>query len=65
MMSSPSFGGSSTLISEKVVREGIYGTYEADLTQTYDKAESTFKGAKETKSKKGTSSYRDNHNMFG
>ena len=64
MMSSPSFGGSSTLISEKVIREGIYGTYEADLTQTYDKAESTFKGAKETKSKKGMSSYRDNHNAL-
>lgn len=49
----PSFG-SSQLVAEKVVREGIYGEYEVDLPdQVYDDARSTFKPAKETKSKKG------------
>jgi len=49
----PSFG-SSSLVSKKVTREGIYGEYEVDLgEQTFDNAESTFKSAKETKSKKG------------
>jgi hypothetical protein len=43
----------STLLSEKFVREGLYGDYEVDLVQTYDDARSTFKPAKETKAKKG------------
>lgn len=46
--------GSSNIIAEKVVREGIYRDYEIDVTpQQVDSAESTFKSAKETKSKKG------------
>jgi hypothetical protein len=44
---------SSTILSEKVVREGLYRDYEVDLVQQRDDAESTFKSAKETKSKKG------------
>ena len=44
---------SSTILSEKVIREGLYRDYEVDLVQTRDDAESTFKSAKETKSKKG------------
>lgn len=47
------FGPSNTILSEKVVREGLYRDYEVDLVQTRDDAESTFKSAKETKSKKG------------
>ena len=43
----------STVVAEKVTREGVYGTYEVDLVQEYDDARSTFKPAKETKSKKG------------
>merc|ERR1712151_351925 len=49
----PSAFSSSTIISEKVVREGLYRDYEVDLVQDYDNAESTFKSAAETKSKKG------------
>jgi hypothetical protein len=45
---------SSTILSEKVVREGLYKDYEVDLVQETDDARSTFKAAKETKSKKGT-----------
>eukprot|EP00979_Chaetoceros_neogracilis_P013872 scaffold4133_cov239-Chaetoceros_neogracile.AAC.3 len=46
--------GSSTIVAEKVVREGIYGDFEVDVVpQTRDNAESTFKTAKQTKSKKG------------
>ena len=44
---------SSTVLSEKVIREGLYRDYEVDLVQQRDDAESTFKSAKETKSKKG------------
>jgi len=44
---------SSTIVAEKVVREGMYGDYEVDLVQEYDDASSKFKSAKETKSKKG------------
>jgi len=45
---------SSQVVAEKVIREGIYGDYEIDLPdQVYDDARSTFKPAKETKSKKG------------
>jgi hypothetical protein len=47
------FAGSSTIVSEKVIREGLYQDYEVDLEQTRDDARSTFKPAKETKSKKG------------
>jgi hypothetical protein len=50
-----SMSSSSQLVAEKVIREGIYGEYEVDLPdQVYDDARSTFKPAKETKSKKGT-----------
>jgi len=48
----PQFG-TSTIISEKVVREGLYRDYEVDLVQQYDDPRSTFKEAKETKSNKG------------
>jgi len=42
-------------LSEKVIREGVYGEYEIDVPdQVYDDARSTFKSAKETKTKKGT-----------
>lgn len=46
---------SSQVVAEKVVREGVYGEYEVDVPdQVYDDARSTFKSAKETKTKKGT-----------
>lgn len=48
------FPGTSTVVSEKVVREGMYRDYEVDLVQQYDDARSTYKPAKETKSNKGT-----------
>lgn len=52
---SPAVFSSSNVVSEKVTREGIYGEYEVDLPpQVYDDARSTFKSAKETKTKKGT-----------
>mmetsp|Transcript_21368 Transcript_21368/g.43130 ORF Transcript_21368/g.43130 Transcript_21368/m.43130 type:complete len:172 (-) Transcript_21368:201-716(-) len=44
---------SSVFVAEKVTREGLYGDYTVDLVQEVDDAKSTFKGAKETKSKKG------------
>lgn len=45
---------SSTMVAEKVIREGIYRDYEVDVQpQQYDEARSTFKPAKETKSNKG------------
>ena len=45
---------SSNVVAEKVIREGVYGEYEVDVQpQQYDDARSTFKPAKETKSKKG------------
>lgn len=45
---------SSQTVAAKVIREGVYGEYEVDLPeQVYDDARSTFKAAKETKSKKG------------
>lgn len=45
---------SSNVISEKVVREGVYREYEFDLEpQKYDDARSTYKSASETKTKKG------------
>lgn len=50
--------GSTNIVAEKVVREGIYKEYEMDLLpQTEDNAASTFKSAKETKSKKGKFQY--------
>merc|ERR1712127_314999 len=53
MADAPSFG-SSSLVAERVTREGIYGEYDVDLgEQTYDDARSTYKSAKETKTKKG------------
>merc|ERR1712032_811576 len=47
------FFSSTTVVAEKVVREGIYKEYEALIDQDVDDARSTFKSAKETKSKKG------------
>jgi hypothetical protein len=50
----PSFFGSSSLIAERVTREGLYKEYDIDLgDQVYDDARSTYKSAKETKTKKG------------
>ena len=49
----PSFGTSS-LVAERVTREGLYKEYDVDLgDQQYDDARSTYKSAKETKTKKG------------
>jgi len=46
--------GSTTLVSVKTVREGVYGEYALEVpVQVTDDARSTFKSAKETKSKKG------------
>jgi len=50
----PSFGTSS-LVAERVTREGLYREYEVDVgDQAFDDARSTYKSAKETKTKKGT-----------
>jgi len=50
----PNFGSSSNIVAATEVREGIYKDYEIDVTpQQLDNSESTFKSAKETKSKKG------------
>ena len=50
---SPTFS-SSTMVAEKVIREGVYRDYEVEVApQQYDDARSTFKAASETKSKKG------------
>ena len=52
-MDTPSFG-SSSLVAERVTREGLYREYDVDVgDQTFDDARSTYKDAKETKSKKG------------
>lgn len=48
----PNFG-TSQILAEKVIREGLYRDYEVDIVQQYDDPRSTFKEAKETKSKKG------------
>jgi hypothetical protein len=56
MSYSNTFSSSSNIIAEKVVREGMYKEYSIDVldtTQAVDNSESTFKSAKETKSKKG------------
>jgi phosphotransferase system glucose/maltose/N-acetylglucosamine-specific IIC component len=44
---------STNIVAEKVVRQGLYSDYEVDIVQERDDARSTFKGAAETKSKKG------------
>jgi hypothetical protein len=45
---------SSTMVAEKVIREGVYRDYEVDVQpQQFDDARSTFKPAKETKTNKG------------
>jgi len=44
---------STNIVAEKVVRQGLYQEYEVDIVQERDDARSTFKGAAETKSKKG------------
>ena len=52
-MPMPNFG-SSNVVAESEVRQGVYREYEIDVTpQQVDSADSTFKSAKETKSKKG------------
>mmetsp|Transcript_10243 Transcript_10243/g.21075 ORF Transcript_10243/g.21075 Transcript_10243/m.21075 type:complete len:171 (-) Transcript_10243:427-939(-) len=52
-MDVPSFG-TSTVVAERVTREGLYREYEVDVEdQVYDDARSTYKSAKETKTKKG------------
>merc|ERR1719223_1409364 len=49
----PSFS-TTNIVAVKESREGLYGSYEVDVTeQSYDDARSTFKPAKEVKSKKG------------
>ena len=49
----PSFSSSNT-VSVVETRQGVYGEYDVEVTpQQYDDARSTFKDAKETKSKKG------------
>lgn len=45
---------SSSIIAETVTRQGVYREYDVEITeQAVDDARSTFKDAKETKSKKG------------
>ena len=44
---------STNVVAEKVVRQGLYQDYEVDIVQSVDDASSTFKSAKETKTKKG------------
>ena len=44
---------STNIVAEKVIRQGLYQDYEVDIVQERDDARSTFKEAKETKSKKG------------
>lgn len=45
---------SSNIVAEKVIRQGVYQEYEVDIgDQEVDDARSTFKSAKETKTKKG------------
>mmetsp|Transcript_8779 Transcript_8779/g.19693 ORF Transcript_8779/g.19693 Transcript_8779/m.19693 type:complete len:190 (+) Transcript_8779:3-572(+) len=49
----PNFG-SSNLVAERVTREGLYREYDVDVgDQVFDDARSTYKSAKETKTKKG------------
>ena len=45
---------SSQVVAETVTRQGVYKEYDVEVSeQKYDDARSTFKDAKETKSKKG------------
>ena len=54
VLDTPSSFGTSSLIAEKVTREGLYREYEVDVgDQVFDDARSTYKSAKETKTKKG------------
>ena len=46
---------STNVVAEKVIRQGLYQDYEVDIVQSVDDASSTFKSAKETKTKKGES----------
>lgn len=57
----PAFG-SSSLVAERVTREGIYKEYEVDVgDQVFDDARSTYKSAKETKGKKGANFHEPEH----
>ena len=57
MTDAPSFG-SSSLVAERVTREGLYREYDVDVgDQVFDDARSTYKIAKETKTKKGTCTF--------
>jgi hypothetical protein len=58
METQPFTFSSTNVVAEKVVRQGMYQDYEVDLVQERDDARSTFKGAAETKSKKGKSILR-------
>merc|ERR1719296_51506 len=54
MIDSSPFASTSTFVSEKVIKAGLYKDYEIDAAeQQVDDARSTFKGKAETKSKKG------------
>lgn len=44
---------STNIVAEKVTKQGLYQDYDVDIVQERDDARSTFKDAKETKSKKG------------
>jgi hypothetical protein len=49
----PTFS-SSNIVAVTETRQGVYGDYDVEVApQQYDDARSTFKDAKETKSKKG------------
>jgi hypothetical protein len=50
----PFMFSSTNIVAEKVVRQGMYQDYEVDIVQSVDDASSSFKSAKETKTKKGT-----------
>jgi hypothetical protein len=52
---------SSNVVAEKVVRQGLYSEYEVEINQEVDDARSTFKSAKETKSKKGEFGFFQHH----
>ena len=63
---SSSIVSSTQTVAAKVVREGIYGEFSYDMPdQKYDDARSTFKAAKETKSKKGTRVYDYDDDLKG
>jgi hypothetical protein len=53
METQPFTFSSTNILAEKVVKQGMYQDYEVDIVQEKDDARSTFKDAKETKSKKG------------